>query len=61
MNIVQITGEGTHSQLWLYFVVAAALMAATFGGWFIWSQLLSGLEHKLLRLASLHNAKEKDV
>lgn len=35
MNITQITGEGTHSQLWLYFVMAIALMAATFGGWFM--------------------------
>ncbi|KAJ4346091.1 hypothetical protein N0V95_005707 [Ascochyta clinopodiicola] len=44
MNITQITGEETHSQLWLYFVVAVALMAATFGGWFVWSQLLSSFE-----------------
>ncbi|KAF1932813.1 uncharacterized protein M421DRAFT_1398 [Didymella exigua CBS 183.55] len=35
MNVAQITGEGTHSQLWLYFVMAAALMAATFGGWYV--------------------------
>lgn len=35
MNIKQITGEGTHSQLWLYFVMAVALMAATFGGWYM--------------------------
>ncbi|KAF3042390.1 hypothetical protein E8E12_007075 [Didymella heteroderae] len=33
MNIPQITGERTNSQLWVYFTVAVALMAATFGGW----------------------------
>jgi hypothetical protein len=35
MNITQITSEGTHSQLRLYFIMAFALMAATFGGWVI--------------------------
>lgn len=33
MNITQITGEGTHSQLWLYFVIAIALIVATSAGW----------------------------
>lgn len=61
MNIVQITGEGTHSQLWLYFAIAAALMAATFGGWFVWSRLLSRIERKLQQRASMRVATGKGV
>ncbi|KAF1355615.1 hypothetical protein EJ07DRAFT_181948 [Lizonia empirigonia] len=61
MNIVQITGEGTHSQLWLYFVIAVALTAATFGGWFVWSRLLSRLERKLQQRASMRVATGKGV
>jgi hypothetical protein len=33
MNIVQITGEGIHSQLWFYFTIAVVLTTATFGEW----------------------------
>ncbi|KAJ4412190.1 hypothetical protein N0V91_000658 [Didymella pomorum] len=41
MNITQITGEGTHSQLWLYPTIAVALMAATFGGWVVSDEKVS--------------------
>ncbi|KAF9697138.1 hypothetical protein EKO04_004929 [Ascochyta lentis] len=61
MNITQITGEGTHSQLWLYFIVAVALMAATFGGWFVWSKLLSSFERSVRRRISKQALKNKGV
>ena len=61
MNITQVTGEATHSQLWLYFVVAASLMAATFGGWFVWSRLLSSIEHRVWRRASMRVGMNKGV
>ncbi|UPX14303.1 uncharacterized protein EKO05_0004791 [Ascochyta rabiei] len=54
MNMTQITGKGTRSQLWLYFVVAVALMAATFGGWLVWSQLLSRFERSMRRRGSFN-------
>lgn len=39
MNIEQITGSNEDSPLWAYFVLAVSLMAATFGGWYIWSRV----------------------
>jgi hypothetical protein len=61
MNITQLTGEGTHSPLWLYFVIAVALMAATFGGWFVWSHLLSSMERRIRRRTSMRVLKDKGV
>ena len=58
MNVTQVTGEGPHSQLWIYFVIAVALMTATFGGWFVWSQLMSSMgEQGPLRTFSRRAAK----
>ncbi|KAH7400579.1 hypothetical protein DE146DRAFT_467088 [Phaeosphaeria sp. MPI-PUGE-AT-0046c] len=39
MNIVEITGGESDSPLWAYFVLAVSLMAATFGGWYLWSKV----------------------
>lgn len=61
MNVTQVTGETTHSQLWLYIVIAVVLMGTTFGGWFVWSQLQSSLEHRGQKRASLSDAKEKNA
>ena len=59
MNVTQITGEATHSQLWLYIVIAVVLMGATFGGWFVWAQLQSILERRSRRRCSVSIDKEK--
>lgn len=61
MNITQITGEVTHSQLWLYFVIAVVLMGITFGGWFVWAQLQSRLERRSRKRLCIKVAKEKGV
>jgi hypothetical protein len=49
MNITQIS-DGSGSPLWAYFALAIALMAATFGGCFIWSRILSGMKMRERRL-----------
>ncbi|KAH6616723.1 hypothetical protein C7974DRAFT_50939 [Boeremia exigua] len=61
MNITQVTGEATHSQLWLYFVIAIALMAATFGGWYVWSRLLPSVKCKVRQRALRRAATVKSV
>lgn len=61
MNIFQVTGEATHSQLWVYFVIAVALMAATFGGWFLWSQLLPEIKQRVERRTARRVAAAKGV
>jgi Mg2+ and Co2+ transporter CorA len=47
MNITQITGSAEDSPLWAYFVLACSLMAATFGGWYVWSKSLSRRQLKM--------------
>lgn len=49
MNIAQITGEGTHSQLWLYFVIAIALTVATSGGWVLSNENVTGRLRNMVR------------
>lgn len=44
MNIRQITGENTHASVYAYIIMSFAVMVLTFGGWYVWSQLLSRLE-----------------
>jgi len=62
MNITQVTGEGTHSQLWLYFAIAIPLMAATLGGWYIWSLLLlPEVKQRVRRRAAMRAAVAKGV
>ncbi|KAJ8117849.1 hypothetical protein OPT61_g1063 [Boeremia exigua] len=61
MNVTQITGEGTHSQLWLYLVIAVALMAATFGSWFVWSRLLPSVKQWIRKRALVRVARAKGV
>ncbi|KAF1947878.1 hypothetical protein EJ02DRAFT_7504 [Clathrospora elynae] len=53
MNITQITGERSDSPLWAYFVIAISLMVATYGGWFVWSRMLSKMESGAQSKASL--------
>ncbi|KAF3050215.1 hypothetical protein E8E11_009300 [Didymella keratinophila] len=53
MNITQITGEGTHSQLWLYFVIAVALIAATSGGWVLSNEALNDRLRNTIRKTEL--------
>ncbi|KAJ4993002.1 hypothetical protein SVAN01_01354 [Stagonosporopsis vannaccii] len=62
MNITQITGEATHSQLWVYFTIAVALMVATFGGWYIWSLLLlPDIKQRVRKRAAMRAAAAKGV
>ncbi|KAF1841972.1 uncharacterized protein K460DRAFT_369988 [Cucurbitaria berberidis CBS 394.84] len=56
MNMTQITGDHVQSPLWAYFVLAVALMVATFGGWFVWSRILSTMERMAKWRTSLPNA-----
>jgi len=53
MNITQITGEEIHSQLWFYFVIAVALIAATSGGWFLSNEALNNRLRNTLRKTKL--------
>lgn len=59
MNVVQLTGEASNSQLWLFFVIAVALMGATFGAWLVWFQFQSHLERRKQRKDVVYAAKEK--
>jgi hypothetical protein len=56
MNVRQITGEEGHTSLWVYFVIASSLMAATFGGWYVWARSLSRLEKRARAKALLSSA-----
>ena len=49
MNIVQITGGETHSQLWLYFTIAVALMTATSGSWVLSDEKVGKWLHDMPR------------
>lgn len=59
MNVVQLTGEATNSQLWLFFVIAATLMGVTFGAWLAWSEFQSHRERRAKRKNTMHVAKKK--
>ncbi|OAL00275.1 hypothetical protein IQ06DRAFT_143121 [Phaeosphaeriaceae sp. SRC1lsM3a] len=55
MNVTEITGGDTDSPLWAYFVLAVPLMAATFGGWYLWSR------RPVERMRQRREKEDKDV
>lgn len=60
MNITQIS-DGTGSPLWAYFVVAIALMVATFGGCLIWSRILSGWKQRERKVLALQQRSASEA
>ena len=61
MNVRNVTGEGHHSPLWAYITFATTLMIATFGGWFVWIKIQSGVKRRTERYALSEVLEPKGV